>query len=161
MVPSELLRKAIDQLDKWNPAVATNVSWVNWRKGYQVKMNWYDGAGLACFLDFGTNSAARDAVLQAVFKRFSPEGCKPKIIDGHGWRAHDYSVRSKEFICLNDVVEIATAAGFQFTVLYVQECVSARPAFETMGIPLVPGEMGKEWVGGAFVPYSCPIDQNL
>jgi hypothetical protein len=30
-----------------------------------------------------------------------------------------------------------------------------------MGIPLVPGEMGKEWIGEEFVSYSCPMGMCL
>ena len=62
---------------------------------------------------------------------------------------------------MNEVADIAESLGYEFSVLYVQECIGARPAFETLGIPLVPGEMGKEWIGGEFVPYSCPMGACL
>ncbi|MDH1930429.1 hypothetical protein [Pseudomonas sp. GD03696] len=63
LVPAELLKAAIDQLNKWNRNPVTRLSWVNWRQGYQIKMGWYDGAALNCYLDFKKNSAGRDAVL--------------------------------------------------------------------------------------------------
>lgn len=156
MVPIEHLKTAIDQLDKWNPKVATSTTWVNWRQGFQIKMLWFGCASFACYLDFKKNMAARDAVLKCVFEKHAVAGQKPSKIDGHGWTAYDYSLHSSEFISVNEVADIAVAMGFVFSVIYVQECISARPAFDTLGIPLVPGEMGKEWLDGAFVPYSCP-----
>lgn len=155
MVPIENLKAAIDQLDKWSPKIATSTSWVNWRQGFQIKMIWFGSATFACYLDFKKNMAARDAVLKRVFERHAVAGQKPSKIDGHGWSAYDYSLRCSEFFSVNEVAEIAESMGYDFSVLYVQESISARPAFETMGIPLIPGEMGKEWDGGAFVPYSC------
>ncbi len=161
MVPIELLKRAIDQLPKWNPNTTSRLTWVNWRQGFQIKMSWYGQASLVCFLDFKKNVQARDAVLKQIFSKHADPGKKPVTIAGHGWTALDHSLRSNEFISVNEVAEIAESMGFEFTVLYVQECSAARPAFDTMGIPLVPGEMGKEWVEGTFVPYSCPSGQCL
>jgi hypothetical protein len=160
MITAETLRTAIDQLDKWSPEIATSLSWVNWRKGFQIKMTWFGGAAFACYLDFGKNAAARDAVLKRVFSGVAP-GEEPKVIDGHGWSCLDYSVGSKSFISVNEVAAVASSMGFEFKVLYVQESISARPVFHTMGIPLIPGETGKEWVNGEFISYSCPPDQCL
>lgn len=161
MVPVELLKSAIEELDKWSPKVVTRTSWVNWRQGFQVKMRWYGSATFACYLDFHKNVAGRDAVLKRVFELHSVTGQKPRKIDGHGWTAYDYELSCGEFISVNEVAEIASSMGYEFSIIYVQESISARPAFDTMGIPLVPGEMGKEWVGGAFVPYSCPMGACL
>lgn len=161
MVPAALLRNAIDQLDKWSPDLGANITWVNWRQGFQVKMSWYGAAAFACYLDFGRDRVARDSVLKAVFERFAPAGQKPRVEKGHGWTALDFSLRSKKYICLNDVIEIARSMGHQFTVIYVQECISSRPIFETMGIALVPGEMGKELINGEFVSYSTPLGMCL
>lgn len=160
MVTAEALRAAIDQLDKWSADISTSLSWVNWRNGYQIKMTWYGGAAFACYLDFGKNRTARDAVLQRVFEGAAP-GQEPQIIDGHGWSCLDYSANSKNFISVNEVAAVASAMDAEFSVLYVQESISARLVFNTMGIPLVPGEMGKEWINGEFVPYSCPLGQCL
>ncbi|HDS1721653.1 hypothetical protein NPS53_09085 [Pseudomonas putida] len=161
MVPIDNLKAAIDQLDKWSPKVATSTSWVNWRQGFQIKMVWYGCASFACYLDFKKDAAARNAVLKRVFEAHAVAGQKPSKIDGHGWSAYDYSLRCSEFISVNEVAEIAESLGYEFSVLYVQECIGARPAFETLGIPLVPGETGKEWIDGAFVPYSCPMGACL
>lgn len=161
MVPVELLQSAIDQLDKWSPKVVTSTSWVNWRQGFQIKLRWYGCASFACYLDFKKNVSARDAVLKRVFELHAQVGQKPRKVDGHGWMAYDYELRSSEFISVNEVAEIAASLGYEFSVIYVQESISARPAFGTMGIPLVPGEMGKEWIGSAFVPYSCPMGACL
>ena len=161
MVPIDKLKTAIDQLDKWSPKVATSVAWVNWRQGYQIKLLWFGCASFACYLDFKKDRAARDLVLKRVFEKHAVTGQKPSKIDGHGWAAYDYSLRCGEFISVNEVADIAESLGYEFSVLYVQECIGARPAFETLGIPLVPGEMGKEWIGGEFVPYSCPMGACL
>lgn len=165
MVREELLMSAIGQLDHWWPnsvEINTGVTWVNWRNGsFQVKMLWKRNPTFSCYLDFGKNVSAREAVLKAVFDRFALEGQKPYLERGHGWSKYDYSLDSGEFISVNKVAEIATELGFEFTVLYVQGSISCRHIFDTMGIPLVPGEMGKEWIGGEFAPYSCPLGQNL
>lgn len=161
MVAAELLKEAVDQLDKWNLKSVSRATWVNWRSGYQIKMNWYDGASFLCYLDFKQDRSARDAVLKRVFETHSVVGQKPKVIDGHGWSALDYSLSTGFFISINEVAEIAKGMGFQFSVLYVQESIRARPVFTSMGIPLVPGEMGKEWIGEEFVSYSCPMGMCL
>lgn len=161
MVPVEKLKAAIDQLNKWDINTVSSVSWVNWRGGYQIKMGWYRGAALNCYLDFKADRTARDAVLKDVFNKFAVAGQKPKRIDGHGWSCMDYSLDSTSFISVNEVADIAQSMGYEFTVIYVQECVTARPVFGTMGIPLVPGESGKEWAGDAFLSYCCPLGQNL
>lgn len=63
--------------------------------------------------------------------------------------------------CQHVLPGIADAKGYAYTVLYVQACAGVRPVFATLGIPLLPGEMGKEWVGGEFISYACPAGQNL
>ncbi|HDS0960469.1 TPA: hypothetical protein QDZ28_004222 [Pseudomonas putida] len=161
LVPAELLKAATDQLNKWNPNAVTRLSWVNWRQGYQIKMGWYDGAALNCYLDFKKNSAGRDAVLKHLFNLHAGPGKKPSVINGHGWSKLCHEFSTGEFLSVNEVAEVAKSLGCEFTVIYVQTCVSARPVFEVMGIPLVPGEMGKEWIDGEFVPYSCPSGMNL
>ncbi len=161
MVTADLLRSAIDQLEKWSPRVVSTLTWVNWRRGYQVKISWHGNATFACYLDFGKNCQARDAVLKCAFEAFAVAGDKPRVIDGHGWKAMDYSLQSNSFISSNDVAAMAKEMGLECSILYVQECVASRPIFITLGIPLVPGEMGKEWVNGEFVPYARPIGQNL
>ncbi len=35
------------------------------------------------------------------------------------------------------------------------------PVFATLGIPLVPGEMGKEWVGGEFISYAVRRPESV
>ncbi|MBM5458718.1 hypothetical protein H8F21_14210 [Pseudomonas sp. P66] len=161
MVPAELLKAAIDQLSKWDPKAATRLSWVNWRQGYQIKMCWYGGAALNCYLDFKKDSTARDAVLRHLFERHAGPGKKPTMINGHGWTALDHQFSTGEFLSVNEIAEVAKGLGYEFTVLYVQESVSARPAFSLMEIPLVPGETGKEWIDGEIVPYACPLGMNL
>ncbi|WP_116892955.1 hypothetical protein [Pseudomonas savastanoi] len=161
MVPVELLKAAIDQLPKWNLKVTSSLTWVNWRQGFQIKMGWYDGASLLCYLDFKDNQTARDSVLRRVFEIHADAGQKPRLVNGHGWSRYEYELRTTKFISVNEVAEIAQSMGYEFNVLYVQECIGARPVFDTMEIPLIPGEMGKEWVGGGFIPYSCPMGMNL
>lgn len=161
MVPIDLLKSAIEQLPKWNPESVTRLTWVNWRKGYQIKIHWYGDASFICYLDFKQDRLARDAVLKRAFEVHAGAGMKPLLIRGHGWTELDYEFQSDTFISVNEIAEIAQDMGYDFTVLYVQECIGSRPVFQLMGIPLVPGEMGKEWISGAFVPYSCPSGQNL
>lgn len=161
MVTLESLRSAIEQLPRWSPDVTTRITWVNWRNGFQVKVAWYGNASFICYLDFGKDSSAREGLLKRVFDKYSTAGEKPSVIEGHGWSRLDYSLKSKDFISVNELAKIAEEMGAHFTVLYVQECVSSRPLFDLMDIPLVPGEMGKEWVSGSFIPYSCPSGQCL
>ncbi|MBI6727123.1 hypothetical protein YA0089_26275 [Pseudomonas viridiflava] len=165
MVREELLLSAVEQLESWRAdklGMDTGITWVNWRNGsFQVKMLWRRNPTFVCFLDFGKNFSARDSVLKAVFTRFAVDGQKPYLERGHGWSKMDYSLDASMFISVNQVAEIATELGVDFSVLYVQESISSRHIFDTLGIPLVPGEMGKEWIGGEFIPYSCPIGQNL
>ena len=161
MVPAELLQQAVDQLPKWNPNTVTRATWVNWRDGFQIKINWYDGAALVCYLDFKKDVLARDAVLKRVFEAHAATGQKPKTINGHGWSALDYTFSTGQFISANEVAELVNEMGFECSVIYVQESVSARPVFAFMGIPLMAGEMGKEWVGGEFIPYSRAIGKCL
>lgn len=160
MVPVEQLKAAVEQLPKWSPQIASRVGWVNWRKGFQVKAHWYGNCALRCYLDFN-DPFARDDILATAFKRFAAPHARLRVIDGHGWSCPDYSFQSDHFVSINELAEIADAKGYAYTVLYVQECIGARPVFETLGIPLVPDEMGKEWVGGEFISYSCPSGQNL
>lgn len=154
LVAPELLLAAIDALPKWDKVNVSKVTWVNWRQGFQIKMGWHSGAALQCYVDFGRDSVARDCVLARAFHAYAPTGQQPGIIDGHGWTKLNYTFHSKNFISVNEVAAIATEMGYEFTVIYVQEDISARPVFDLMGIPLVPGEMGKEWVNGQFVAYS-------
>lgn len=160
MVPAELLRNALDQLTQWQPQIGAKITWVNWRQGFQVKVSWYGNSSFVCFLDFGKDHVARDSVLKGVFEKFAPAGQKAKIEHGHGWSARDYSLESQQYISLNDVVDVANGLHCTFSVLYTQEG-SGRPLFDIMGIPLVPGESGKEWINGELVSYSCPTGKNL
>ncbi|NMZ66910.1 hypothetical protein HBN99_21555 [Pseudomonas oryzihabitans] len=150
MVPVEQLKAAVEQLPKWSPQITSRISWVNWRQGFQIKAHWYGNCSLLCYLDF-KDSVARDDTLATAFKRFAAPGARPRVIHGHGWSCLDYSFPSDHFVSINELAEIVDAKGYAYTVLYVQECVGARPLFEILGIPLVPGEMGKEWVGGKFI----------
>jgi len=161
MVPFELLKAAVEQLPKWNPTAVTRLTSVNWRQGYQIKISWYGGASFNCYLDFKRDHLARESVLKRAFGLYAEAGVKPRKVEGHGWSMLDYEFGSDTFISVNEIADLAQSMGFEFTVLYVQSCVSSRPVFSVMGIPLVPGEMGKEWIDGEFVPYSCPAGQNL
>jgi hypothetical protein len=161
MIDAELLHSSLDLLKKWAPTRATSLYWVNWREGFQIKMKWYGIESLACYLDFGKNSGAREAVMKRTFDIYAAPGEKPSIIDGHGWTRPDYSLHSGEFISVNTVADLAQEMGYTFTVLYVQECIDGREVFTKMGIPLNPGESGKEWIDGKFVPYSKPSGKNL
>lgn len=160
LVPESLLIAATEQLSRYAKNYVTYVSWVNWRQGFQIVMSWHGNPSLRCYVCFETHSD-RQAVFKQVFEEFAAAGQKPKTIDGHGWSAPDYTLYSGDFISVNAVARAAAAQGVNFTVIYNQESVSARPLFGVMGIPLVPGEMGKEWVNGEFIPYSCPTGMNL
>lgn len=161
MVPVVAFKQAIDQLPIWRNNIGTRVTWVNWRNGNQIKMGWSDNASFHCYIDFGKDGAARMSTMKAAFERFSEAGDKPSVKQGHGWSELDYSFHTKQFVSINEVVELAQGLGLPFTVIYCQSCIDSRPIFETMGIPLVPGEMGKEWIDGEFIPYACPTGRNL
>jgi hypothetical protein len=161
MVPANLFRAAVDQLPQWRNSKMSHVGWVNWRDGYQVQLQWKGYESFSCYLDFGRNKAARNTVIASLFERHAPAGQKPAVIDGHGWQALDHTFSTNEFLSVNEVAELATEMGFDFTVLYVQASISSRPIFETMGIPLVPGETGKEWTGSEFISYATPTNRCL
>ena len=161
MVPVDVLRSAIDTLESWNDQPLSSVGWVNWRKGYQVKLLWKGNPTFICYLDFGSSMAARDTVLKHAFDRYAPAGMKPRKEVGHGWTRLDHSMRIDAFISVQDLAAIADELGFVYTILYVQNTSDARPLFDALGIPLVPGESGKEWTGSEFISYATPAGQNL
>lgn len=162
MVPISALKSGIDQLKVWHETdIGTRVSWVNWRDGFQLKMGWNGSASFHCYLDFGKNVDARKSAMKAAFERFAELGTKPRVEEGHGWSQLDYSFKTQQFVSVNEVAELAKDLGLEFTIIYCQTCIASRPIFETMGIPLVPGETGKEWVDGELIPYSCPNGRNL
>lgn len=161
MIDPTKLREAIEQLPVWRNGHGTSITWVNWRNGYQIKMGWNDSASFHCYIDFGKDYAARESILAAAFACFSDAGDKPTVEHGHGWSKLDHSFHTKQFISVNEVAELAQAKGITFSIIYCQSCIGSRPIFETMGIPLVPGEMGKEWINGEFIPYSCPSGKCL
>ena len=161
MVPENLFRAAVDQLPQWRNSKLSHVGWVNWRDGYQIQMKWKGYETFSCYLDFGRNKSARAAVITRLFELHAPAGQKPSVIDGHGWQALDHTFFTNEFLSVNAVAALATEMGFEFTVLYVQESISSRPIFDTMGIPLVPGETGKEWTGSELISYAKPMNRYL
>jgi hypothetical protein len=162
MVPISDLKAGIDLLKVWHTAdMGTRVSWVNWRDGYQLKMGWNGSAAFNCYLDFGKAFASRQSAMKAAFERFAEPGTKPRVEQGHGWTELDHSFKTKQFVSVNEVAELAKDLGLEFTIIYCQTCSGSRHIFETMGIALVPGEVGKELVNGELIPYSCPMGRNL
>lgn len=167
LVDTEKLVNAITTLKTYGHKNGTYLNWVNWRSGAQVKMTWNGISSFSVYFDMRTNDlytsvhSARDALLEKAFKTFMPEGAKPRIEYGHGWTKARHEFWSNDFISANQIAELANELGLCFTVIYVQECIDARPAFDILGIPLVPGEMGKEWIDGEYHPYSCPTGKCL
>lgn len=160
LVDSQLFCAALDELKCYGKK-GTSVDWVNWRKGqYQIKVCWNGNCGLACYLNF-FSSADRDAVHAELFKRYADPGTKPYLEEGHGWTKLRHSFFTQSLLSINELAEVAHEMGRKFTIIYVQECVEFRYLFTIMGIPLVPGEMGKEWIDGIMHPYSCETGKNL
>lgn len=163
MVPAHVFTDAIKKLPEWdnNPNRFSSVDTVDWRSGFQIVMMWRGNATFQCYLDFGKDHAARDAVMRAAFEQHAPAGKKPKRIACHGYSCLEHEFDSPEILTVNQIAEIAEGLGYKFTVLYVQSCSASRPLFDDLGIPLSIGEMGKEWKDGAFIPYSTPMGKNL
>lgn len=162
------LRTALASLTEAGQPFHTQISWVNWREGAQIKIGWNRTFSLFVYIDiresgsYGSVYAARNALLERAFKHYMPEGSEPQVRDRYTrYASLDYQFTQPGFISPNEIVSIAEEMGIGFSVLYIQECVSARSAFNLLGIPLDPGEMGKEWINGEYLPYSCPIGKCL
>lgn len=172
LVPADKLLQAIESLPAWprdRTEMRTSLSWVNWRssKGAQIKLSWRGCSSFLVFIDvldsegYGNRYRAREALLEAAFKQFADEGAKPRLEHGHGWTAYRWDFTAKRFVTPQDITAIAEKMGIHVGALYVQECISGRHAFDILGIPLVPGENGKEFVGGEWISYSTPLGKCL
>lgn len=135
----------------------TEFSWVNWRTAYgcQIAVSW---CGLAaCFrvyFDFPEKEHInRDAALAELFAKFAPEGLKPREVWGHGWTSWNHDFVAEGVVSIHQIYQIAKKHGCT-SIIYNQESISARWVFDSLGIPLVPGESGKEWIKGKFHPYA-------
>tara|TARA_R110002094_G_scaffold165050_1_gene148970 strand:+ start:128 stop:652 length:525 start_codon:yes stop_codon:yes gene_type:complete len=160
LVPVNLLKEALDLLPTYGKA-GTDLGCVNWRDAFQITVQWNNNSCLECYVEF-QRSSDRNAILKAAFDRFAPGGTKPMLRDTYTiWERPEYVFHAPELISVNDIVAICIERGVEVTVLYVQESPKARPVFDVMGIPLVPGEMGKEWINGEFHPYSRHKDKCL
>lgn len=160
LVSADVLQGAVNKLKMYGKWKLSRVSYVNWRNGYQIKVSWKDSGALECFLDFGKNHAGRNRVLRAAHSFYAPKDYEPVL--GYTPSEEDrFGFESNAFISVNDIAALALGMGEPFTVLYVQSSISARPLFADMGIGLVPGEMGKEWIDGEFVGYSCETGKCL
>lgn len=160
LVHADVLQGAVNKLKGYGQYKISRVSCVNWRGGYQIKVSWKGGVGLECYLDFGKNHAGRSRVLRAAHSFHAPKDYKPVL--GYVPLDEDrFAFESNAFISINDIATLALDMGEPFTVLYVQSSISARPLFADMGIGLVPGEMGKEWIDGEFVGYRCETGKCL
>lgn len=152
MIPDSTLRAAIDKLPKYKNSANTYVSWIGLGQSCLIKISWFSReSALCCYIDFKNNQNERDAVLKAAFLKFAK---------GSSEAFHDtkvgvtYSFSSNEVLTPNDIIELAKTKDIGFTLIYAQEDISARPLFEDLGIPLIPGETGKEWVKGDYLSYS-------
>ncbi|WP_288406361.1 hypothetical protein [uncultured Pseudomonas sp.] len=88
MVPVEQLKAAVEQLAKWSPQIFSQVGWVSWRQGFQIKALWYGNCSLLYYLDF-KDRVTQDDTLASAFKRFAAPDARPRKIDGHGCSCHD------------------------------------------------------------------------
>lgn len=160
MINSGRLLKAIGEMKVYNKT-GTSVRWVNWRESeYQIKVTWNGNCSLHCYLNF-FSAAERDAVHEEAFNVHAMAGEKPYLEKGHGRVKLRHDFFTTKVVTVNQLAAIADEMGIQYTVIYKQECIEARPLFQTLGIPLVPGEMGKELINGVMKSYSCDVFKCL
>lgn len=164
IVPEPMFTEALNHLCDARKYVCnkeTSVTWVNWReKEFQIKVSWHGSLGLMCYLNFFSISE-RDCALKALFNVYAKSGEKPFIEQGHGWTKARYGFVSNDTLTINALANKVAELGYHFTIIYNQEYISARSAFDVMGIPLVPGERGKELIDGIMKPYYARPGKNL
>lgn len=153
MVSPDILTSVLQALEPYGKP-GTSVRWVNWRKDqFQIKVEWNNRHALACYLNF-FSLTDRDKVHAKLFRLYADSDAKPSVEIGHGWEKQRHDFRTSNLLTVNELAGIADEMGAKYTIIYAQEDISARPLFDAMGIPLVPGEMGKELIDGVMVPYS-------
>lgn len=160
-IPSaDLFRDAVSKIKIYRKA-GTSVNWVNWRQNqFQIKVSWNNNGSLSCYLNF-FSAADRDHVHAELFERYAKPGTTPYRQEGHGWTKLRHDFGTDDVITINELAQVADEAFIRYTVIYAQEDISVRPLFDLMGIPLVPGEMGKELIDGVMTPYSREVGKCL
>lgn len=142
-----------------DPKDTTHFTWVNWRTAYggQVAVSWGNtGSSFRVYFDFPEHHRpARDDALRVLFSKYAPKHLKAGLIEGHGWTKEEHTFTADRIVGIWEIYQVVKRYGCT-SIIYVQESVSARWVFDKLGIPLVPGESGKEWVKGKFIPYATP-----
>lgn len=163
MISHELLKQATDiAIPSWCKKKSTRVVWVNWREdSVQIKFTWNDVSDFAVYLDFkakclGASDRNRDAVMKKLFEMHAPMGQKP-FKDRWGFMRYDFI--TTEFVSPNQAAKIADELGYEYTVIYATQ--GNREFMSKIGISIVPGETGKEWISGVFHSYKPLPGKNL
>lgn len=160
LVPDAKLFQALAHLPSYR-WIGTEMSWANWRNSWQIIVSWNDGQALRCYVCFNTR-AERDSTLQAAAHKWAQLATK---VDLGGMQHPDdppvCRIRLPAVSNIHELVDLAHQQGSSVSVIYKQECISARAAFDMMGIPLVPGECGKELTAQGYISYHAPAGQCL
>lgn len=148
-------------IPSWCKAPLTSVHYVNWRKeSVQIKFGFNDSEALEVYVDFKAPTLSqsiqnRDRVLKTLFSRHSPKE-KP-FEDRFGYI--DWSFIKRGFVSPNEAVEIAQSLGLEVSVIY--KSTSKREMLADIGLPIVAGETGKEWIDGNYQSYRPRSGMNL
>ena len=161
LVSTDSIKNALSTLKDYSKVPITEVHGVCWRQdASQVKVEWNRNSSLAVYINvmasenFASPRCARNELLKKAFSKFMPVGTKPYHRVSQGYNELEYNFDYKGFISVEELLVIADELGLKYSVIYAQESICARPAFDLLGIPLNAGEMGKEWINGIYHPYT-------
>lgn len=163
LIVDDVLQKMTENnVPSWCKKKITRVGWVNWRKeSVQIQFVYNDACDFAIYVDFKAKTFQesannRDSVLEELFKRFAPAGAKPYVC---GWGYERHSFIAEGFVSVMRAVELAEALGFPYTVIYTTN--GSRERMAQIGLPIVAGETGKEWIDGFCHSYKPEFGKNL
>lgn len=163
-----VLKSTTDALiPSWCKSPSTSVHWVDWRaESVQIKFEWNDTESLCVYVNFPAETKAqsqsnRNRVLKALFERHAPVGKKPYQ---DNWGHYRYEFSTPQFITPNDAVALANELGIACTVIYTSltmERVQFDSIMQNLGLDVIIGETGKEWMDGAYHAYRPRTGCNL
>ncbi|TNC80796.1 MAG: hypothetical protein C9356_11780 [Oleiphilus sp.] len=163
LIDPKILEQAVNtNVPSWCKRKHSRIVWVNWRKNTtQIKLSWNDSEAFEVYVDFKADTKAqsgrnRDEVLKKLFKLFAPPGKEPFR---DRWGHLNYHFCTARFITPNHVGEIADALGYEYTVIY--RVYGDQDYMKAIGLPIVAGETGKEWIKGKYHSYAPERGKNL
>jgi hypothetical protein len=162
MINADILEKAIkENVPYWCKKQYSRLTWVDWRQdSVQIKMNWNEISSFEVYIDFKAENKTvsrhnRDHILQVLFNHYCPD----KKPSRNRWEELEYTFMTDSFVSPNKVAEVADNLGYEYTIIYKTD--GSRDFMEKIGLPIVPGETGKEWINGVYNSYSPRGGKNL